>query len=169
MSKDFFSSLDGEKLPLKGKGAKPKKVLVSVNVPSVLKPDMSHMRVARILAVQSIFSWDGDAVLDYDKNFSWNTKAEKKEREAAVQFMDLVISHMNEINQILASFETAWHSSRITPINTSILKLAIAEMYFGDLDKKIVINEAVEISKAFGEEKDYKFINAFLDKISSYV
>jgi N utilization substance protein B len=44
--------------------------------------------------------------------------------------------------------------------------LAAYEILFGDLDSAVVINEAVEITKAFGTEQSPKFINGVLDAIS---
>jgi N utilization substance protein B len=37
---------------------------------------------------------------------------------------------------------------------------------FGELDSAVIINEAIEVAKAFGSEQSPKFINGVLDAIS---
>ena len=49
-------------------------------------------------------------------------------------------------------------------IDKSILYFAINEMLFGELDKPIVIDESLRLSKKFSSPESYKFINASLDK-----
>ena len=48
-------------------------------------------------------------------------------------------------------------------IDKSILYFAINEMLFGELDKPIVIDESLRLSKKFSSPESYKFINASLD------
>ena len=49
-------------------------------------------------------------------------------------------------------------------IDKSILYFAINEMLFGELDKPIVIDESLRLSKKFSSPESYKFINVSLDK-----
>ncbi|HSK69406.1 MAG TPA: transcription antitermination factor NusB [Candidatus Limnocylindria bacterium] len=53
---------------------------------------------------------------------------------------------------------------RIPVLNRAILHLAMYELEAGNDAKGIVINEAVELAKRFGEESDSKFIHAVLGK-----
>ena len=59
-----------------------------------------------------------------------------------------------------------WDFERLGTIERATLRLASYEILFGDLDSAVVINEAVEITKAFGTEQSPKFINGVLDAIS---
>ena len=55
---------------------------------------------------------------------------------------------------------------RINKVTLAILRVSIYEMEFQkDSQKKIVIEEAVNIAREYGLEDSYKFINAVLDKI----
>ena len=49
-------------------------------------------------------------------------------------------------------------------IDKSIMYFAINEMIRGDLDRPIVIDESLRLSKKFSSPESYKFINASLDK-----
>jgi len=59
-----------------------------------------------------------------------------------------------------------WDFERLGSIERATLRLATYEILFGALDSAVVINEAVEITKAFGTEQSPKFINGVLDAIS---
>lgn len=67
-----------------------------------------------------------------------------------------------EISQYLAK---NWSIKRLTPINRVILRLGAFEMLFTETPRVVTINEAIELAKAFNDEKDAKFINAILTKI----
>ena len=49
-------------------------------------------------------------------------------------------------------------------MDKSIMYLALNEMIYGDLDKPVIIDEALRLSKKFSNPESYKFINASLDK-----
>jgi|GEM_PF-1184633 len=53
--------------------------------------------------------------------------------------------------------------SNLRIIDKSILRLGIFEMTNSDIDRKIVINEMINISKKLGNPNSYKFINSILD------
>ncbi len=56
-----------------------------------------------------------------------------------------------------------WTWIRISPLTRAIILCASVELW--TLDKKIVLNEYVEITKDFIPDDTYKFINNILDKI----
>ena len=55
-------------------------------------------------------------------------------------------------------------TSRIGEIELSILYLALYEISQSELDKPIIINEAIKLAKKFGQDSSHKFINAVLDQ-----
>jgi transcription antitermination protein NusB len=59
---------------------------------------------------------------------------------------------------------TNWKLDRISKVNISILRLAIGEMlYIDDVPEKVAINEAIELTKKYSDEKSVSFINGVLD------
>ena len=54
---------------------------------------------------------------------------------------------------------------RIGGIELSILYLALYEVSKSNIDKPIIINEAIKLAKKFGQNSSHKFINAILDKV----
>lgn len=77
------------------------------------------------------------------------------------------VNNINEngediISQISNNLKSDWKLERISKINISILKLAIYEMLYKKVPYKVVINEAVELAKKYGEDASSSFINGVL-------
>lgn len=144
-------------------------------------------RKGRILAFQVLFSWEATkASLDDLLTFSWLQKdsefTENDESSDAVKevkessreeqtFASLIASgtvdHILEIDELIkAHLSKDWSLERINKVTLAILRTSIYEMkYQAGTTPQIVIDEAVKISKDFGTDDSYKFINAVLDKI----
>ena len=52
----------------------------------------------------------------------------------------------------------------LDPIERNALRLAIYEMLNSDLDKPIIINESIRLTKKYGAVDWHKYVNAVLDK-----
>ncbi len=59
--------------------------------------------------------------------------------------------------------------SGLDPIERNILRLAVYELLNNDLDKPIVINESIRLTKKYGAAEGYKYVNALIDKIAKEV
>ncbi len=69
------------------------------------------------------------------------------------------------VSQIEKNLKTDWKIERISKIDLSILKLAIYEIKYTDIPFKVVINEAVELAKKYGEDSSKNFVNGVLASI----
>ena len=71
-----------------------------------------------------------------------------------------------ELDSIIKDNLQNWKIERIAKINLTILRLAILEMkYIEDVPSKVALNEALELTKKYSDEKSVSFINAVLDKV----
>ncbi len=71
--------------------------------------------------------------------------------------------HQSEIDQKIATRSQSRELGRIPVLVRAILRLAIYEMdYIKDTPSSVIINEAVELAKRYGEEGDSRFINGLL-------
>ena len=66
------------------------------------------------------------------------------------------------IEQIEKNLKKDWKIERISKIDLSILKLAIYEIQYKEIPFKVVINEAVELAKKYGEDSSKNFVNVIL-------
>lgn len=69
------------------------------------------------------------------------------------------------IDNIEKNLKENWKLNRISKIDLAILKLAIYEIKHTDTPYKVVINEAVELSKKYGEDSSRKFVNGILASV----
>ncbi len=74
--------------------------------------------------------------------------------------------NLKEIDELISNHLENWSVNRLAKVELNILRLAVYELnYVSDVPANVVINEALEISKRFGDEKSSKFINGVLAKI----
>ena len=59
-----------------------------------------------------------------------------------------------------------WSTSRMSGVTRNILRLAIYELLKTETPPRVVINEAVELSKKFGDDQEPVFINGILNRIA---
>ena len=76
-----------------------------------------------------------------------------------------IIKHQKEISDIANKYLVDWNIDRLSKVDKAILSLAIYELKYTDTPSIVVINEAVELSKKYSDEKVTAMINATLDKI----
>lgn len=69
------------------------------------------------------------------------------------------------IEKIEKNLKSEWKIDRIAKVDLAILKLAIYEIKYKDIPFKVVINEAVELAKKYGEDSSKNFVNGILASI----
>lgn len=78
-----------------------------------------------------------------------------------------VESRLPEIDALIEEKSTGWKISRIGKVELSILRLAVFEILFDDdVPASVAINEAVELSKKYGQEQAGSFVNGVLAKFA---
>ena len=95
-----------------------------------------------------------------------NSELSDKEKEKIKEEVCKIIDLKEDIeNQISKNLKSGWSIERISKVNISILRIAIYEMIYEKLPYKVVINEAVELAKKYGEEASASFINGVLASV----
>ncbi len=87
-------------------------------------------------------------------------------REYTLELMGTVYRRRQEIDQMLDQVMVDWQLNRLPQIDRNILRIAVAEIAFLDMQDKVAINEAVEIAKRYSDEDGYRFINGVLRKVT---
>jgi N utilization substance protein B len=93
-------------------------------------------------------------------------KIRNKQKDFAIALYEGVMQNIEACDKAIIEHLKDWDFERLGTIERATLRLATYEILFGALDSAVVINEAVEITKAFGTEQSPKFINGVLDAIS---
>lgn len=74
-----------------------------------------------------------------------------------------ILEHLPEIDEKIDKAAKGWSLSRIGKVELSVLRLAIYEiLYDDDIPVGVAIDEAVELSKKFGQESSGPFVNGIL-------
>ena len=153
---------------------------------------MASRRKGRILAFQALYSWDtgysqtGDASIPEGLlDFSWthkNTTVETSEvksevspretssEEKMMAFSRLLvcgtIENISDVDKMIQEHLENWELKRLNRVDLAILRMSVYTLMFqDDMPHSVVIDEAVEISKEFGSDDSYRFVNGVLDSV----
>ena len=95
-----------------------------------------------------------------------NMITEKRAKEYIRESVKGVEENKEAILKLIEkNLKSDWKIDRISNIDIAILKLAIYELEYTEIPFKVVINEAVEIAKKYGEDTSKNFINGILASI----
>lgn len=71
-----------------------------------------------------------------------------------------------ESDRLLEKYAREWTVDRFASVDRCVLRLAVSELIRGNgEDNSIIINEAIELAKKFGDENSGPFVNGILDSI----
>ena len=78
----------------------------------------------------------------------------------------IVADNLEAIDERVIQSLVNWKLDRVSKVNLTILRLAVGEMMFiEDVPGSVAINEAVELTKKYSDEKSCSFVNGVLDKV----
>ena len=85
----------------------------------------------------------------------------------ARQLLAAMQDHAQELDAIITAHLKGWTLSRVPRVSLVALRLALAEMLYGNEQKtSVAINEAVELVKKYGADNDYQFVNGLLGAVA---
>ena len=123
----------------------------------------------RELAFRLIYSIEIQKNMDEEQVelFLQENEIEKKEE---VNYIKQVFTGIKENKEEILSLiennlKEKWSVDRISKIDFAILEVAIFELIYSKLPYKVVINEAVELAKKYGDDNSKSFVNGILASI----
>jgi len=94
---------------------------------------------------------------------------EIKDNEAKKYILNVatgVKENLENITELIQkNLKQDWIIERISKVTLAILKLAVYEIIYAKIPFKIVINEAVELAKKYGEDSSSVFVNGILASV----
>ena len=114
--------------------------------------------------IQAIYQYffNNQEISDIVDQFKDEHKNKKVDFDTFSLSLESIKNNESEFKEILDSMNVK--DSNMDLIDKSILYFALNEMIYGDLDKPIIIDESLRLSKKFSSPDSYKLINANLDK-----
>jgi N utilization substance protein B len=104
--------------------------------------------------------------MDVDELIQKDSKYKKEIDQFALKLIDGVKNNLDSLNEIINTYSTNWQMDRMSILDRNMLRIALYELiYEQEIPLKVTINEAIEISKKYGDEESGKFINGILGKV----
>jgi N utilization substance protein B len=148
----FFTELYPEQTPEAATGAELFGDIpddFSVKKESCLLPDI-HAGVEDD-DIGQVITPDSKAVRTAPEGFAWD-------------LVQGVWNKQPDLDKLIRGFSQNWRLERMGKVELSLLRLAVYELIFSaDVPSKVIINEAIELSRQFGDENSHGFVNGILD------
>ncbi len=126
---------------------------------------------ARRYALQAMYQWQvaQTPIEEIEKEFLHYHINQKLDLTYFKELIHGVPKHKHEIDQEMQTFlDRGLHE--IDHIELAVLRLAIYELIKRqDVPYRVIINEALELTKKFGSVEGYKFVNGILDRIAKKI
>jgi len=132
---------------------------------------MASRRKGRILAFQALYCWESTGVPVEDLMvFSWLGEKQEALDEGIAAFARLLLAgtveNIGVIDRMIKRHLQNWDISRLNRVDLAIIRMSVyGLMYQDEIAPSIVIDEAIGISKEFGTDDSFRFINGVLDSI----
>ena len=127
---------------------------------------MKNRSELREIAMQSLYQkyiYDGSKV-EYDIK-SIIKELLEIDNDFVFSLVNGVITHEKEIIKLANKYLVDWKIDRLSKVDKAIISIGIYELIYTDTPPLVAINEAIELSKKYSDEKVTSMINACLDKI----
>jgi N utilization substance protein B len=128
----------------------------------------SARRNARFYALQAMYQWQisGAPVTDIEKEFLLHQIKKKTDLDYFKELIHAIPKEFDELDAHMSSFLNR-PIQELDPIELAILRLSIYELAKRpDVPYRVVINEALELTKKFGSIEGFKFVNGVLDQVA---
>jgi N utilization substance protein B len=133
-----------------------------------MKFDPALRRKARHYALQALYQWQisRNALSDIETQFRTEFDFAGTDLEYFQTLLHEVPKHVGELEQLFAPLLDR-EVKDLTPIELTVLRMGAYELAHRiDVPYKVVINEAVALTKKFGATDGYKYINGVMDRLA---
>ena len=132
----------------------------------------SNRHLGRIVALQTIYEYEfrtqvGDQTVRVDDILTRNLgkyKSSVEDTAFVKALVEGVLEKVDELDEKLRPLAPEWPIEQIARVDRTVLRLGLYELIYSadSVPPKVVINEAVELAKAFGSDNSGKFVNGVL-------
>ncbi|MFV2005077.1 MAG: transcription antitermination factor NusB [Gammaproteobacteria bacterium] len=126
---------------------------------------------SRRFAMQAIYQWQmtGDSITDIKQQFFEENNFARIDAEYFSELVSGVATSISEIDPLLEKNMSRVVDS-VDPVERSILRIAVYEFVNRfDVPYRVVLNEAISITKEYCAENSHTFVNAVLDKVAKEI
>ena len=78
-----------------------------------------------------------------------------------------IVAHLPQIDEAINEVAEGWKTVRMAKVDLTLIRLAVYEMrYEEDIPVGVAINEAVELTKRYGTDDSFSFVNGVLARLA---
>jgi N utilization substance protein B len=127
-------------------------------------------RLAREEIFKYIFEADmNNEALREDSEFYINREEAQNFKKDQLDYIKVTISgirdNIEKIDTVIKENMENWHLERLGTVERVLLRYSVYELLFTNIGKEIIVNEAIELAKKYGEEKSPEFVNGVLARV----
>ncbi|MEW5888484.1 MAG: transcription antitermination factor NusB [Pseudomonadota bacterium] len=129
----------------------------------------SPRRRAREFVLQGLYQWQlaGAPACDIENHLKTASGFERADQELFQRLLNGTLSHAGELEALLTPHLDRPYGE-LSPVERSVLLLAAYELrHCPETPYKVVLNEAIELTKDYGANEGHKFVNGVLDKLAA--
>lgn len=128
---------------------------------------MATRTQARESVIGLLYAYDlgNEGIVKFVDEILEDKKIRNKQKDFALKLFNGTVENLEQIDEEITTHLNQGGLTDIGSVEKSILRLAVFEIMIDGLDKAIVINEAIELSKKLASDGAPKFINGLLDKV----
>jgi len=128
---------------------------------------MATRTQARESVVGLLYAYDlgNEAIAKFSDVILEDKKIRNKQKDFALELFNGTIKNLTQVDTEISAHLNERDITSVGSVEKAILRLSIYEILFSGLDKAIIINEAIELSKRLAADNAPKFINGVLDSI----
>jgi N utilization substance protein B len=93
------------------------------------------------------------------------SQSEPATKDLTARLVDNVWQRVPELDAQIVQRSKHWKLERLTGIDKALLRLALYELSYEDTPPQVVVDEVVEIAKAYSTDESHKFINGILGSV----
>ena len=137
-----------------------------------MEKDRIHARQrARKLVIQALYQWtmSGQALSDIEVEFHDNNNMQKVDAAYFHRLLHEVVEHIDDLEKTLLPFLDR-DIATLNLVERCVLRLGVFELcYCPDIPHKIILDEAVRLTKEFGAQEGYRYVNGVLHQVAQVV
>jgi N utilization substance protein B len=122
--------------------------------------------LARELLVKALYQWQiaGHSVPELKSQFLAAEDFERCDSDYFGELLTTIVGDAPELDKLITRYAVR-SIEQLDAVGRAVLWLGLAELkHRPDVPTKVVINEAIELTKRYGTTDSHKFVNAVLDK-----
>jgi transcription antitermination protein NusB len=149
--------------------------------------DAAGLRRARAAALQMLYQWEigrvsaHEAIVTYWPSRDPERAAEPEGagpdeelpeplRDFANDLVNGTIQRVTDIDALLAAHAQNWRVERMAVLDRLVLRLAVYELLTApDTPSRVIINEALELARAYSGDEAVAFVNGILDAVRKHL